>query len=90
MVRIEERKQELELRLKKDEHFNDTQRMLLIEYKRLYEHKALSLWYLRFQLYNEIERRLIHKWKSLDLSNSYMLFCMIIQNKTQRKNSVRR
>jgi hypothetical protein len=64
--------------------------MLLIEYKRLYEHKAIALWYIRFISYPELERRHIHKWKALDLSNSYMLFCLIIQNKTQRKNSVRR
>lgn len=90
MVRIEQRKQELEMQLKKDDNFNDVQRMLLIEYKRLYEHKAIQLWHLRFQIYPEIERKLIHKWKSLNLSNSYMLFCLIIQNKTQRKNAVRR
>jgi hypothetical protein len=48
------------------------------------------MWYVRFRLYHEVERRTIHKWKSLDLVNSYKLFTMIIQNKRQRKNAKRR
>lgn len=90
MAVIERKKQELELRLKKDGNFNDVQRMLLIEYKRLYEHKVLQLWYIRFMSYPEKERVLIHKWKCLDILDSYTLFCLIIQNKTQRKNATRR
>lgn len=64
--------------------------MLLIEYKRLYENRVLWLWFVRFLLYGEKERVKIHKWKCLDLSNSYMLFTMIIQNKKMRKNYKRR
>lgn len=64
--------------------------MLLIEYKRLYENRVLWMWYVRFLLYGEIERKEIHKWKCLGLLNSYMLFTMIIQNKKQRKNYKRR
>jgi hypothetical protein len=90
MAVIEQKKQELELRLKKNGNFNEVQKMILIEYKRLYEHKAIQLWYIRFMSYPEKERVSIHKWKCLDLSNSYMIFCLIIQNKTQRKNAVRR
>lgn len=51
MYHIQQKKQELELRIKREEGYNETQKMLLIEYKRLYEHKALPLWYLRFKLY---------------------------------------
>ena len=76
--------------LKEGGTFNNTQRMLLIEYKRLYENRVLWLWYVRFRLYSEIERVKIHKWKCLDLKNSYMLFTMIIQNKKQRRNYKRR
>lgn len=76
--------------LTKQGKFNDNQRMLLIEYKRLYENRVLWMWYVRFLLYGEIERKEIHKWKCLGLLNSYMLFTMIIQNKKQRKNYKRR
>ena len=76
--------------LKENNSFNDTQKMLLIEYKRLYENRVLWFWYIRFVLFGEKERISIHKWKCLDLINSYMLFTLIIQNKKQRKNSKRR
>lgn len=76
--------------LKQNNKFNDTQRMTLIEYKRLYEVRVLWMWYVRFRLYQEIQRIKIHKWKCLDLTNSYTLFTMIIQNKKQRKNWKRR
>lgn len=76
--------------IKQNNKFNDTQRMSIIEYKRLYENRVLWFWYVRFRLYEEKERVLIHKWKCLDLTNSYQLFTMIIQNKKQRKNWKRR
>ena len=88
MVTIQ--KEELEMMLKKGGKFNDNQRMLLIEYKRLYENRVLWMWYVRFLLYGEKERKEIHKWKCLGLLDSYMLFSMIIQNKKQRKNYKRR
>lgn len=50
----------------------------------------LWVWYVRFLLYGQKERITIHKWKCLDLTNSYQLFTMIIQNKKQRKNWKRR
>ena len=50
----------------------------------------LWLWYIRFLLYGEVERPKIHKWKCVNLGNSYMLFTLIIQNKKQRKNYKRR
>jgi hypothetical protein len=81
---------QLAMMVTKNGKFNDTQRLLLIEYKRLYENKVIWMWYLRFRLYQEIPRIQIHKWKCFDLHNSYMLFTMIIQNKKQRKNSKRR
>lgn len=84
------KREELEMMLRKDGKFNDSQRLLLIEYKRLYENRVLWLWYVRFLLYGTIERVQIHKWKCLTLNNSYMLFTMIIQNKKQRKNYKRR
>lgn len=40
--------------LKKEGKFNDSQRLLLIEYKRLYENRVLWLWYVRFLLYGEV------------------------------------
>lgn len=76
--------------IKQNNKFNNTQQMTLIEYKRLYENRVLWLWYVRFRLYEEKDRVSIHKWKCLDLSNSYQLFTMIIQNKKQRKNWKRR
>lgn len=48
------------------------------------------MWYIRFRLYQPIDRVKIHKWKCLDLKTSYMLFSMIIQNKRQRRNYKRR
>jgi hypothetical protein len=87
---VELRRQELEMMLRKGGQFNESQRLLLIEYKRLYENRVLWLWYIRFLLYGPVERREIHKWKCLTLNNSYMLFTLIIQNKKQRKNHRRR
>lgn len=63
---------------------------MVIEYKRLYENKVLWMWYVRFLLYYEMPRRSIYKWKCLDITNSYQLFAMIIQNKKQRRNAKRR
>ena len=83
-------RENLAMMLKENNKFNNTQEMLLIEYKRLYENRVLWFWYVRFLLYETRERISIHKWKCLDLINSYMLFTMIIQNKKQRKNSKRR
>ena len=83
-------RQELEMMLKKGGKFNDNQQMTLVEYKRLYENRVVWMWYVRFLLYGEVERIKIHKWKCLDLTNSYQLFTMIIQNKKQRKNYKRR
>lgn len=76
--------------IKQGNKFNDTQQMSLIQYKRLYENRVLWLWYVRFRLYKEIDRVNIHKWKCLDLVNSYQIFTLIIQNKKQRKNYKRR
>ena len=80
----------IQLNIKKENTWNAVQRMGLIEYKRLYESTALRLWYTRFRIYKEIERKTIHKWKSIGMLNSYNIFTMLIQNKTQRKNSQRR
>lgn len=80
----------LEMVIKQNNKFNSTQQMSLIEYKRLYENRVLWLWYVRFRLYEEKDRVSIHKWKCLDLSSSYQIFTMIIQNKKQRKNWKRR
>lgn len=80
----------LAMMLKENDKFNETQRMLLIEYKRLYENKVIWMWYVRFRLYAPRERIYIHKWKCLDLTNSYKLFTLIIQNKKQRRNWKRR
>lgn len=80
----------LEMMLRKGGKFNDSQHMILVEYKRLYENRVLWFWYVRFLLYAEVDRVAIHKWKCLDITNSYMLFTLIIQNKKQRKNYKRR
>jgi hypothetical protein len=45
---------QLAMMVTKNGKFNDTQRMLLIEYKRLYENKVIWMWYIRFRLYQEI------------------------------------
>ena len=87
---MEMRRRELEMMLRKEGKFNDSQQMLLVEYKRLYENRVLWLWYVRFLLFGAVERVRIHKWRCLTLNNSYMLFTMIIQNKKQRKNHRRR
>ena len=87
---IEIERNKLAMMIKKDNKFNQTQGLALIEYKRLYERQVVWMWYIRFRLYGEKERKAIHKWKCLDLTNSYQLFSMIIQNKKQRKNARRR
>jgi hypothetical protein len=45
---------QLAMMVTKNGKFNDTQRLLLIEYKRLYENKVIWMWYVRFRLYQEI------------------------------------
>lgn len=87
---VEIRKKELEMMLRKDGKLNDNQRMVIIEYKRLYVNRVLWMWYVRFLLYGELERRAIHKWKCLGLGFAYMLFTMIIQNKKHWRNYKRR
>lgn len=37
--------------LRKEGKFNESQRLLLIEYKRLYENRVIWMWYIRFLLY---------------------------------------
>lgn len=56
----------------------------------MYINHVLWMWYVRFLLYAPLDRLHIHRWKSLGITNSYMLFTLIIQNKKQSKNYKRR
>ena len=90
MNEITEKRKQFDLNIKKEDTFNMTQRMALTEYKRLYETVPIQFWYTRFRLYGEFEQKHIHKWKSIGILNSYNVFTLVIQNKTQRKNAKRR
>ena len=90
MKEINQKRELIQLNIKKENLFNTVQRMVLIEYKRLYETKALRFWYTRFKLYGEVERKDIHKWKSIGILDPYMIFTLVIQNKTQGRNATRR
>lgn len=56
----------------------------------MYINRVMWMWYIRFLLYAPLDKIFIRRWKSLGITNSYMLFTLIIQNKKQTKNYKRR